>query len=138
MIDYRVNTPIEVDILTALYTSVQWTGYTDHPEKMARLLDGSYYYVSAFEEEKLVGLIRAIGDGASILYIQDILVDPTYQRRGIGSQLMQRLVADNSDIRQMVLITDDTVKTKTFYASLGFSPIQDLDGVAFVKYDFSH
>lgn len=138
LITYKTNTPIPVDTLTELYDSVKWTGYTDHPEKMARLLDGSYYYMSAWKEDRLVALIRSIGDGASILYIQDILVHPDFQRLGIGRELMNRLLADNSDIRQMVLITDDTSKTKAFYEAVGFQTIEDADGKAFVKYDFNH
>lgn len=138
MIQYKVNDSISADILTDLYASVKWTGYTDHPEKMKKLLAGSYYYISAWKGERLVGLIRTIGDGASILYIQDILVHPDFQRRGIGKELMERVIADNASIRQMVLITDDTESTKAFYQSVGFKAIQELNGVAFVRYDFSH
>lgn len=138
MIHYKVNNSISVETLTELYKSVKWTGYTDHPEKMKQLLEGSYYYISAWKEESLVGLIRSVGDGASILYIQDILVHPDFQRQGIGKQLMERLISDNSNIRQMVLITDDTKDTKAFYKHVGFKSIQDLDGVAFVRYDFNH
>lgn len=137
MIHYKVNNSISVETLTELYKSVKWTGYTDHPEKMKRLLEGSYYYISAWKEESLVGLIRSVGDGASILYFQDILVHPDFQRQGIGKQLMERLISDNSNIRQMVLITDDTEDTKAFYQHVGFKSIPDLDGVAFVRYDFN-
>lgn len=138
MIQYKLNDSIPVDTLTELYDSVEWTGYTNHAEKMNGLLDGSYYYISAWKEEFLVGLIRSVGDGVSILYIQDILVHPDFQRQGIGKQLMERLISDNSTIRQMVLITDDAQDTKAFYHNVGFKAIEDLNGVAFVRYDFNH
>ncbi|NLE50352.1 MAG: GNAT family N-acetyltransferase, partial [Chloroflexi bacterium] len=50
MIQYRENNAISADALIALYNSVGWSGYTDHPEKMARLLDGSLWYLSAYHE----------------------------------------------------------------------------------------
>lgn len=54
VITYKTNSPISVSVLTDLYASVEWTGYTDHPDKMARLLDGSAYYESAWHGDHLV------------------------------------------------------------------------------------
>ena len=61
--------------------------------------------------KKLVDLIRVIGDGASIIYIQDILILPTYQRREIGSDLMKRILALYPDYYQINLLTRDEKKT---------------------------
>ncbi|WP_056970827.1 GNAT family N-acetyltransferase [Liquorilactobacillus vini] len=59
----------------------------------------------------MVGLIRVIGDGASIIYIQDILILPTYQRKGIGSDLIKRILALYPDYYQINLLTSDEKKT---------------------------
>ncbi|SDJ99477.1 GNAT family N-acetyltransferase [Alkalibacterium thalassium] len=133
VITYKTNSPISVSVLTDLYASVEWTGYTDHPDKMARLLDGSAYYESAWHGDHLVGLIRVVSDHASIVYIQDILVRPDYQRSGIGRKLMQSTLEAFDYIRQTVLMTDDSEETKAFYRSLGFISSNELGGLAFVK-----
>lgn len=130
---YIKNTPISVEELTVLYESVQWTGYTDHPGKMEKLLQGSLYYLSAWKDDQLVGLIRTVGDDASILYIQDILVHPDFQRKQIGTTLVQKVLEEFTHIRQIVLLTDNTEKTKAFYTSLGFDSAEKLESVAFIR-----
>ena len=55
---------------------------------------------------KLVGVCRVLGDDASILYVQDILVDPDHQRRGIGRALLENVLDRYSHCRQKVLMTD--------------------------------
>lgn len=132
-VNYFENHPIDVIQLTHLYKSVQWTGYTDYPGKMAKLLPGSLYYLSAWVDGKLVGLIRTVGDDASLLYIQDILVHPDYQRQQIGSTLVKKVLDKYAHIRQIVLLTDNTEKTKAFYLSLGFYSSDKMESVAFIK-----
>lgn len=130
---YTAASSIHTTELTALYNSVGWTGYTEHPEKMEKILQGSLYHLSAWDNQKLVGLIRAVGDDASILYIQDILVHPDYQRKGIGSTLVNSVLERFAHIRQTVLLTDNTEKTEAFYTSLGFASASKVESVAFIK-----
>ena len=132
-IDYIENKLIGTEELTALYESVGWTGYTDHPEKMTELLQGSLYYLSAWKDDQLIGLIRTVGDDASILYIQDILVHPDFQRMQIGTTLVQKVLEAFTHIRQIILLTDNTEKTKAFYTSLGFESAEKLESVAFIR-----
>jgi len=135
MIRYLENNPISTDSLIALYESVGWTGYTDHPDKMARLLAGSLWYLSAYHDERLVGLVRAIGDDCSIAYIQDLLVDPVYQRQGIGTALIQAALARFASVRQVVLLTDDTPATRAFYESVGMKPSAELNCLCYARYN---
>lgn len=103
----------------ALYESVGWTGYTCRFEIMERAFAQSLKIYGAYEQEKLVGLIRAVGDGLTIVYIQDLMVNPAYQRMGIGKALLGRLLEDYKSVYQKVLTTDDTEKTLAFYHHMG-------------------
>lgn len=103
----------------ALYESVGWTGYTCRFEIMERAFAQSLKIYGAYEQEKLVGLIRAVGDGLMIVYIQDLMVNPAYQRMGIGKALLGRLLEDYKSVYQKVLTTDDTEKTLAFYHHMG-------------------
>lgn len=134
MVTYHEKHPIAVADLTDLYNRVLWTAYTDYPEKVAKLLPGSLWHLAALDDEKLVGIIRVVGDDSSILYIQDICVDPDYQRQGIGTALVGRTLNHFSHIRQSVLVTDNDPKTMSFYRSLGMAPIEEVGGVCFVRY----
>ena len=132
-INYKDNTPISIDSLTQLYQSVGWRNYYNNPAIMNQLLPGSWHYISAWEDDQLVGLIRTISDGCYILYIQDILVHPDYQRRAIGTSLVKQMLERAKDMQQIILTTDDTEKTIQFYQSLGFQTMQDLKCVSFMK-----
>ena len=109
----------EQDEVLALYESVGWTGYTCWFEIMEHAFAQSLIIYGAYVQDKLVGLIRAVGDGLTIVYIQDLLVHPSYQRMGIGKALMGKLLDEYKDVYQKVLTTDDTDKTLAFYHHMG-------------------
>lgn len=115
----------------ALYKSVGWSMYTRDPARLERALTHSLTVLSAYEGKQLVGLIRAVGDGETILFIQDLLVLPEYQRRGIGKQLIKALLARFPEVRQRVLLTDDDPKTRSFYKAAGFVESQQVGVIAF-------
>lgn len=101
-----------------LYTSVGWTAYTDAPDALHRGFERSLLTLAAYEGETLVGLVRAVGDGETVVLVQDLLVFPQYQRRGIGTALMRAMMDRFANVRQLQLLTDDTEKTLAFYRSL--------------------
>lgn len=112
--------------LVALYDSVGWTSYTGSPETLERAIAGSLRVVTARDEGRLVGLARIVGDGATIAYLQDVLVDPTHHRRGLGRLLVAAAFAPFDAVRQHVLLTDDEPAQRAFYEALGFSEIRDV------------
>ena len=114
-----------------LYKSVGWSMYTRDPARLERALTHSLTVLSAYEGKQLVGLIRAVGDGETILFIQDLLVLPEYQRRGIGKQLIEALLARFPEVRQRVLLTDNDPKTRSFYKAAGFVESQQVGVIAF-------
>ena len=116
-----------------LYAAVGWSNYYEHPEMLEKAFAGSLYILAAYEDEKLVGIIRAVGDGYSILFIQDILVCPEYQRKGIGTALMNALLAQYPHVYQIELATDNTEKTNRFYKSHGFYPLHEIGCCGFLK-----
>lgn len=106
--------------ILSLYHSVGWTEYTDDPSKLFRALQNSLDILTVWNNTELVGLIRVIGDGETILYIQDLLIKPDYQNQGLGSILLQKMVDRYQNVRQKLLITDNTNKTNSFYEKNGF------------------
>ena len=123
---------LETEIVP-LYKAVGWSNYYEHPEMIERAYDGSLCILAAYEDEKLVGIIRAVGDGHSILFIQDILVYPEYQRKGIGTALMNALLEKYQKVYQIELATDNTEKTIAFYKSLGFYPLHEIGCCGFLR-----
>jgi GNAT superfamily N-acetyltransferase len=117
---------IETNALVNLYHSVGWALYAAEPEKLQAMVTNSTFVQQCWDGNTLVGLARALSDDASIMYLQDILVDPEYQRKGIGRGLVQRCLDRFQHVRQKVLLTDDRPEQLSFYQSMGFHNTRDL------------
>jgi len=119
-----------------LYKAVEWSNYYNKPDMLKEAYQQSLFILGAYLDEELVGIIRTVGDGASIVFVQDLLVRPAYQRQGIGGELLDFVLDKYDVVHQKVLLTDNTVKTKAFYTHMGFAPIEETNGICFVKYTF--
>ena len=108
-----------------------WLAYTEKPEQLMQALERSLYLVCAYEDGQLCGLLRAVGDGCTILYIQDILVEHAHRRAGVGRRMAEMLLEAYPDVRQKVLMTDETPEMHGFYESLGFCPAEQMGLTAF-------
>lgn len=136
MLQIKETKNISQEDLLALYTAVGWNVYSREPEQLSQAVKQSLCVITAWEKAQLVGLIRAVGDGISILYIQDLLVSGPYQNQGIGSQLMNQLVATYPQIRQKVLLTDENPANRHFYEKCGFTSADQKEVVAFYQFHF--
>ncbi|HEX4443182.1 MAG TPA: GNAT family N-acetyltransferase [Galbitalea sp.] len=129
---------IDTASAVALYASVGWSVYTRDRDKLSRALSGSSSVAIAVDGDELVGLARVVSDGASIAYLQDVLVKPAAQRTGLGRRLVEKVLEPLGDVRQKVLLTDDEPGQRAFYESIGFSETRDFgEGTlrAFVRFD---
>ena len=120
MITIKKQEIVKLEDVLHLYQAVGWTNYTDQSEMLEQALSHSLAMYLAFDGEKIVGLIRLIGDGFSSVLVQDLIVLPIYQRKGIGSALMKEALEDYKDVYQVQLVTDQTERTLGFYRSMGF------------------
>ena len=120
MISVRKQDVVKLEDVLHLYQAVGWTNYTNQPQMLEQALPHSLSVYLAFDGEKIVGLIRLVGDGFSSVLVQDLIVLPIYQRQGIGSALMKEALEDYKDAYQVQLVTDQTERTLGFYRSMGF------------------
>ena len=117
---------VEREALCALYDSVGWSVYTRDINELLAAIDGSDFVVIAQQEKHLIGLARAVSDDASIVYIQDILVCPSHQGKGVGKALIRAVLERYQHVRQKVLLTDSRPEQLQFYGALGFKNTRDL------------
>lgn len=122
-----------IEQLLDLYNDVKWSAYTKEPEVLEKALNNCLKVWTAWDGDQLVGLARVVGDGYTIIYVQDILVLESYQRRGIGSKLLQIILKEYESIRQVVLMTDNEEQTISYYEKNGLINIAQYDGVVFTK-----
>ena len=127
MISVRKQDVVKLEDVLHLYQAVGWTNYTNQPQMLEQALPHSLAVYLAFDGEKIVGLIRLVGDGFSSVFVQDLIVLPIYQRQGIGSALMKEALEDYKDAYQVQLVTDQTERTLEFYRSMGFETLSTYD-----------
>ena len=120
MITIKKQKIVKLEDVLHLYQAVGWTNYTHQPEMLEQALSHSLAMYLTFDGEKIVGLIRLVGDGFSSVLVQDLIVLPIYQRQGIGSTLMKEALEDYKDVYQVQLVTEQTERTLGFYRSMGF------------------
>lgn len=112
--------------LHELYDAVGWAAYTDKPEQLKSAIDASYLVLAARSEDgKLVGLARTVSDGLTIIYVQDVLVAPAFQREGVGGALLDEVLRQAANIRQVALMTDADPGQRAFYESRGLIEVHD-------------
>ena len=116
-----------------LYSSVGWTAYTDEPQVLKQGFQNSLLVLAAYEGEELLGIIRVVGDGVTVVFIQDLLVFPEKQRNGVGTALVKAVLERYPVVRQIELTTDQTPETAAFYKSLGFSEFAKIGCCGFMK-----
>lgn len=129
MLTVRLEPPstLRPDEVLALYEAVGWTAYTRDPDSLLRAVHGSHRVATARDDgRRLVGLARSVSDGETIVYVQDVLVEPDRHRHGIGSRLLTILLEAYDGVRQQVLLTETEPGQRAFYESLGFTETHDM------------
>ena len=122
-VDVKTVTSWDTDEILALYRSAGWWhDGEDDPSQIPGIIRGSLAFIVAVDPEsgKAVGMGRAISDGVSDAYIQDLVVLPEYQGRGIGRAILRRILAECRErgIGWIALIAEGG--TGGFYRELGF------------------
>ena len=135
MIKITKETSVSINDVLHLYQAVGWTNYTNQPQMLAQALSHSLAIYLARDGEKIVGLVRLVGDGFSSVFVQDLIVLPSYQRQGIGSTLMKQALADYKDAYQVQLATEQTEKNLGFYRSLGFETLSSFQCTGMIWVD---
>ena len=111
-----------VDEFNLLYDSVGWGAYDNAVSQTA--LDNTFYSISVYDDNRIIGYGRLIGDTICFLYIQDIMVKPEYQGNKIGTLIMDKLLEkinqikkENPDLRVYIGASKNREK---FYEKFGF------------------
>lgn len=125
---------IDMRKVEKLYNDAGWSAYTENLEVLEAALSSSLDVITAWDKEELIGLIRTVGDGHTILYIQDILVMSAYRDKGIGSMLLQEVLEKYRHVRQKVLLTEEAKNVRHFYEKNGFESCDRGTLVAFARF----
>ena len=116
-ITYSETRDIPSHDILRLYLANKWSA-ASQPIALRNGLVNSHSLVTAWDGDRLIGLGNAISDGHLVVYYPHLLVDPEYQGKGVGSELMKRLTSKYEGFHQHMLVADG--RAIDFYRKRGF------------------
>lgn len=111
-----------VDEFNMLYEAVGWGSYDKNISQ--RALDNTYYSISVYEDDNIVGYGRLIGDTICFMYIQDVMVKPEFQNKKIGTLIMNKLLEKTNELKSenpdIKIYLGASKNKEKFYEKFGF------------------
>ncbi len=117
---YSSTQELSAEALERLFLSVGWES-GKYPEKLSLAMKNYKSVFTAWDGERLIGLVSAMDDGVLTAYVHYLLVDPEYQKHGIGRKLMEMVKQKYCGYMKICLIAEsDAVR---FYETCGFRKV---------------
>ncbi len=123
MIEYKVNEPVDAADVIELYRDAGLPRPVDDADRIARMLAGSNLVVSAWENDKLIGISRSITDGAWSTYLADLAVATSHQRAGVGRKLIEMTKEAAGEESMVLLLSVPTAME--YYPKIGMERLDN-------------
>jgi aralkylamine N-acetyltransferase len=127
-IEIKVIADADRDSVKKLYLQAGWWQESDQTPDgnswIDALVRGSFCFVGAFAGAEMIGMGRAVSDGVSDAYIQDVVVLKKFRGQGIGAAIVRKL-SDFLKVRHIGwigLVAEPG--TEPFYRRLGFEVME--------------
>ena len=134
IINYREFDSKLIEEVKDIYKKESWNAYLKDDKKLIKAFDNSLHILGAFDEDKLVGFIRCVGDGEHVLMVQDLIVYPEYQQKGIGTYLFKTIMDKYKDVRMFTVLTDvEEVVDNKFYQSFKLKKLEKMNIVGYIR-----
>ena len=116
-LEYKETKDFDANALQELFLSVSWSS-GNYPEQLKIAMSNSHRVYSAWDGDKLVGLMNSLSDGIMTAYFHYLLVHPEYHKLGIGRELVRQMLEEYKEYARKVLIAYDN--ELEFYKQCGF------------------
>ncbi|WP_231912953.1 GNAT family N-acetyltransferase [Sterolibacterium denitrificans] len=123
MIEYRHNFPLNPTDIARVFNSSGITRPTDDIPRIARMFAASNLVISAWANEVLVGVCRALTDYSYCCYLSDLAVDKAFQSHGIGKELIRRVQTAVGDEVSIILLS--APGAMSYYPAVGFAKAEN-------------
>lgn len=126
-IKYLSQVPDKEQFMTLFETTGWNRGYNATPQELIHAVANSQFIVAVYNDEELIGFGRVVTDGVLHAMIYDMIVHPSYQHKGIGTQILQELITkcNEAHIRDIQLFC--AIGKREFYERIGFEA-RPIDG----------
>ena len=114
---YKYNETVSAKALSDLRESVGWNRMEN---EYTNPLMKSYYHIAVYVKDELVGYNDCVSNGVTDAYIQDLMVHPDYQGKGVGTDLMNKMIMYLKEKRIYMISVVFEESLKPFYDKFGF------------------
>ncbi|PSJ75391.1 GNAT family N-acetyltransferase [Sphingobacteriales bacterium UPWRP_1] len=122
-ITYRINVPLQAAQVAALYNDAGLLRPTNNLERMEKMVRNANLVVSAWHNDELVGVSRALADFSFCCYLSDLAVKKSYQHLGIGKELV-RLTKEQAGEESMLLLLSVPTAME-YYPKIGMEKVEN-------------
>ena len=123
MIKYLKNVDLNLEDIILVFEKSSINRPIGNKNRIKSMFDNSNLVISAWDQDKLVGLCRALTDFSYCCYLSDLAVDMDYQRQGIGKTMIDLVKKEISD--EVALILLSAPSSMSFYPKVGFRKIEN-------------
>ena len=134
MITYTEEKKFDNKSVVDLFSSVGW-GSAQYPTRLYKALMHSSTVITAWDGDRLVGLVRVLDDSELVAYMHYVLVHPDYHGQGIAGTMVEMVKEKYKDYLYIELMPEER-KNAAFYEKHGFQIMED--GVAMQLCNFSN
>jgi len=115
--DFSCDRPVSADDLLPLYAQTHWADARDAAD-VQRMLDATAIKIGVWKSDHLVAFARVLTDGKYRALVDDVVVDESLRKQGIGSEMMRILADQLRDIEEIFLRCDPDMVP--YYGRLGY------------------
>ena len=123
MIKYLKNVDLNLEDIILVFEKSSINRPIGNRNRIKSMFDNSNLIISAWDQDKLVGLCRALTDFSYCCYLSDLAVDMDYQRQGIGKTMIDLVKKEISD--EVALILLSAPSSMSFYPKVGFGKFEN-------------
>jgi spermidine synthase len=127
-VNYQIVKQTDPEAVLKLYRQAGWWQMDENPlylDMVSQIVSDSFCFVIAILDTEIIGMGRAISDGVSDAYIQDVTVRQDLRGQGIGKGIIRTLLTQlkNHKLQWIGLISEPGYER--FYQSLGFKVMEN-------------
>lgn len=122
-ITYKINEPIKAEALSNVFKTSGINRPSDDLMRLQQMIDNSNVLITAWSNDKLIGVVRAITDYCYCCYLSDLAVNKNYQNKGIGKELVRILQGQIGEEVALLLLSSPIAME--YYPKIGFEKIEN-------------
>lgn len=134
MVIYKEFDVSEMSDVIAIYENIGWIAYLQNEDKLFSAFENSLYLLGAYDNDRMIGFVRVMGDGEHVILVQDLIVKAEYQNTGIGSCLFEKVMKKYQTVRLFMVVTDmEDERNNAFYRKFGMKELEQYAMIGYVR-----